>query len=222
MKIDEELAHDRLLSFQQYLDQVCLNPALKYSPEFEAFLLKPEDELTNKVKPPRTYSAASNFIQEKSEPLHIFDMKYPGGRINLMMDTKMRGVSHEISRVMTQLLPLEKEATAYCKEIHSLQETLSKLYKNLGKVCSSISTIYKDLDSKVKFPNIEKLGSMYSGLNRFMDEHHKMFARESKNFGDNIRAMFDFSVRELEGIHQVRLSNQDRRRKKFIFECLSN
>lgn len=203
LKVDDELAHDRMLSLQQYLDQICLSPVLRYSPELECFLTKPGDDLLKKEKPPRAFAPAHKFISDKYEPLHLCDMQYPGGKVNIMMDTKMRGVTHEISHKVDQLITNEKEASYICKEIHSIQERLGKLYQNLGSICSKVSNIYKDLDQKVKFPNIAKLSSMYSGLKDFMREHHRMVAKESEVFGDNIRAMFDFSVRELEGITSV-------------------
>lgn len=201
--MDEELAHNRLLSLQQYLDQVCENPALKYSPELVAFLTKPEDDLTQIPKPERAIPTGDRFLVDKVEPLKVFDIQYPGGRVNLMMDTKLRGVTQEISLNVDKLTPLENEAIAICKEIHALQDRLSKLYHNLGHLCGSIAENYNTLAQDVKFPNISKLCEMYSGLKQFMKEHSKMVVQERKNFGDHIQAMFEFSLRELDGIKRV-------------------
>lgn len=203
MTLDEELAHNRLLSLQQYLDQVCANPVLRYSPELEAFLTDPDDELLAKHKPDRAVPAGDKYLSEKTEPVRVFDVKYPGGHLNLMMDNKLRAVTHEISNNVDKLTPLEQEAVVVCKEIHVLQDRLSKLYASLGRLCGTIAENYKSLAADVKFPNVAKLGEMYGGLQDFMHEHCSMVTKESKNFGDCIQAMFDFSLRELEGIKKV-------------------
>lgn len=135
--------------------------------------------------------------------MKVFDLPYPGGRVNLMMDNKLRALTQEISLNVDKLTPLENEAVAICKEIHGLQERLSKLYNNLGSLCGSIAENYKVLAQDVKFPNISKLGEMYGGLQLFMKEHTRMVINEGKNFGDYIQAMFEFSLRELEGIKTV-------------------
>ena len=215
--LDEELAHNRQLSLQQYLDQICENPALKYSPELAAFLTNPEDDLLHTAKPERVIPLGDKFISDKSEPMKVFDLSYPGGRVNLMMDNKLRAITHEISLNSDKLSPLESEAVTICKEIHSLHNRLGKLYSNLGSLCGSISENYKSLARDVKFPNISKLSEMYSGLQLFMKEHTKMVVKESKNFGDHIQAMFEFSLRELEGIKRVDSDNEDRCRKRAVF-----
>lgn len=214
--LDEELAHSRLLSLQQYLDQVCENPVLKYSPELVAFLTKPEDDLLHRPKPERAIPQGDKFINDKSPPMKVFDLEYPGGRVNLMMDNKLRAVTQEISLNVDKLTPLENEAVAICKEIHALQERLGRLYHNLGGLCGSIAANYKALAKEVQFPNIAKLSEMYGGLQLFMKEHARMAAHERKNFGDNIQAMFEFSLRELEGIKAVSWPDADRRRARAL------
>jgi hypothetical protein len=146
---------------------------------------------------------ASKFLSDKHEPLHIFDMPYPGGKVNTMMDTNMRNVTKELTYSVSKLMTCEKYASYLCKEIHLLHDKLGKLYQHLAGICSQVSHVYTELDKKVKFPNIAKLGDMYRGLKSFMLEHHKMVTKESQCFADNIRAMFDFSIRELEGVTSV-------------------
>lgn len=145
--------------------------------------------------------------------MKVFDLIYPGGRVNLMMDNKLRALTQEMSANVDRLTPLEDEALGICKEIHSLQDRLSKLYHNLGNICENISEKYHKLADNVKFPNITKLSEMYGGLKLFMKEHSKMAHKESRNFGDNIQAMFEFSLRELEGIKCVVCFYEDCKRK---------
>ena len=212
--LDEELAHNRLLSLQQYLDQICENPALRYSPELVAFLTKPEEGLLHMLKPERAIPMGDKFMTEKSEPMKVFDLEYPGGKINMMMDYKLRSVTHEISLNVDKLTPLENEAVTICKEIHLLQDRLSKLYNNLGHICLSISENYKHLAATVKFPNVCKMSEMYKGLQTFMKEQTRMATMESQNFSDNIRAMFEFSLREMEGIKVVDFFDVDCKRNR--------
>lgn len=147
-------------------------------------------------------------------------MQYPGGKVHTMMDPNMRNVAKEMMHSASKLMSYEQDASSLCKEIHQIHEKLGKLYQHLGSICAQVSKVYTDLDKKVKFPNIAKLGDMYGGLKSFMLEHHKMVTKESECFGDNIRAMFDFSMRELEGITSVRNGNADAERERSLRNCL--
>lgn len=205
LRFDDELTAERRISLQQYLDQVCCNPTLKYSPELVLFLSSGEEEFNKIVadpKPKRLIPSASQFLAT-STPFKVQEIIQPGGKINLMMDVELRAVTRDITDTIGVLSPLDEQALAICSEINETQDKLSKLYRNLSSICEKLQKNYLELEKIVKFPNVLKLAELYQGIKEYLAEHSKMVADDCRNLHDHIRPIFEFSLRELQGITRI-------------------
>lgn len=205
LRFDDELTAERRISLQQYLDQVCCNPTLKYSPELALFLSASEEEFNKIVadpKPKRIIPNASQFLASNT-PFKVHEIVQPGGKINLMMDVELRAVTRDITDSIGILSPLDEQAVAICSEISDTQDKLSKLYRNLSVVCEKLQRNYLELEKIVKFPNVLKLAELYEGIKEYLAEHSKMVNDDCRNLHDHIRPIFEFSLRELQGITRI-------------------
>ncbi len=205
LRFDDELTADRRISLQQYLDQVCCNPTLKYSPELALFLSSAEEEFNKIVtdpKPKRTIPSAAQFLTSNT-PFKVNEIVQPGGKINLMMDVELRALTRDITDTIEVLSPLDEQAVAICTEISETQDKLSKLYKNLSLICDKLQKNYLELEKIVKFPNVLKLAELYEGIKDYLAEHAKMVTNDCQNLRDHIKPIFEFSLRELQGITRI-------------------
>ena len=205
LRIDDELTEMRKISLQQYLDQVCSSPMLKYSPELELFLCSREEEFSKIVqesKPRRSIPLCSQFTASSS-PMKVQDVKHPDGKLNLMMNVEMRAATRDIIDSIQVLTPIDEQAILICGEINDTQEKLARLYHNLSLVCEKLQKSYLGLEKIVKFPNILKLADLYDGIREYLHQHSKMIEADHKNFHDHIRPIFEFSLRETQGICRI-------------------
>jgi len=199
--LDEEITHSRVLSLQQWLDQLCASPSLRYSPELAAFLTDPKADLLSKDKPKRAILPPKEFLNDS--PMKIYDLEYPGGKIHLLMNGTLRKVTKEIKASVGFLGVDEAEAVVVCKQIVETYENLKKLMATLSTICGKVSEEYSRLSKEVKFPSVSKLSQNYNCLKEVVIKQSQQIGHDGKIFQDNIQAMFDFSLRELEGIDQV-------------------
>lgn len=204
-KIDDELTHSRLLSLQQYLDQICASSTLRHSPELFTFLTDTTNQDISAIsKPSPMIPKPENFISSKTgEPMKVSDLLYPGGKINLLMNGQLRAITREISIKVDTLLPLEQLASKICIDVIDSYERLAKMFSELEGICGKISEAYADLNTFAKLPNIGVMGDIYESLKNVIHKQSNGLVDESKNFRDSIRGMFDFSIQELNGIISV-------------------
>ncbi len=188
---------------QQYLYQICGSPTLLYSPELEMFLTAPENDLLSVPKPPRLIPNAQNYIPDKGDAMVVTDIVYPHGQISLMMNGALRSVTREINSSVAALTPIEEEAIKVCSDINDTYDKLSKLFGQLDGLCGRVADEYEKLEKNVKFPSISKLKTLYSDLKKYMMENSRILKEQNSYFHDTVRAMFEFSIRELEGIDRV-------------------
>lgn len=188
---------------QQYLDQICGSQILLYSPELELFLTEPDKDLLSIPKPPRLIPSANHYLPDKGDAMVVTDIVYPKGQISLMMNGALRSVTREINKSVDNLTPIEEEAIRVCAEINDTYDKLSKLFNQLDEICGKVADNYGKLESDVKFPSISRLKTIYGDLKKYMSEKSRLVKEQSSQFHDTVRAMFDFSIRELEGIDRV-------------------
>jgi PX domain len=204
LKPDVELTRSRIVSLQQYLDQVISSPVLRYSPELYQFLTASYAKSVSMEKPaPRLIPKADHFSSDKSDAFKVYDIEYPEGKINLMMNPKMRGITREIGGSIGDIQPLEKLAVKLCSEITDCLEKVSVLYLKLTSVAAKISRNYSTLKEDVKLPTVGQLASTYDGLREFIRAQSVIYKREATAFAEKIQGMFEFSQKELQGLQAV-------------------
>lgn len=177
---------------------------MRHSPELYEFLTATDPKAANPDKPaPRQLPRADNFFSEKTEAFKVYDIHYPGGKLHLMMNPHMRGVTREIGGSIGDIQPLEKLAVKLCSEITDCLEKVSQCFLKLTAVTANISNKYKELREEVNLPTVSQLAETYDGLREFNHAQSIIYRREAAAFADKIQGMFEFSQKELQGLKAV-------------------
>ena len=117
-------------------------------------------------------------------------------------------MSRELERLVNSLVPFEYEASEICKSMVVHLDKVREGFDDLSVICARIHKRYKRVASKFDFEHFDKISELYLALNNTMLEWGNNFERQTQNFFENTRMMFDFSLSELEGLEElIRLRN---------------
>ena len=125
------------------------------------------------------------------------------GVVELKMDPAIRKMSRELTRLLSDIRPLEEEAATVCKEMTSHMDGLQICFERLGGVTSSIQKTYKKVAKKFNFDDFSQISELYTALNKTFLNWSDLFKDSTSNFFKNIRMMFTFSNYEVQGMEKV-------------------
>ena len=128
------------------------------------------------------------------------------GVVELKMDPSIRKMSRELTRLLSDVRPLEEEAAGICKDMTAQMDALHAGFEKLCDVTSSIQKTYKKVARKFSFDEFNKVSDLYVSLNTTFMEWSDLFKMNSNNFFKNIRMMFNFSNYEVQGMEKVSIN----------------
>ena len=123
------------------------------------------------------------------------------------MDPAIRKMSRELEKLISQVTPLELEASEAFKELIDNMEKIRESFEKVGNVCARIHKKYKRIAEKFDFEHFTKISEFYLSLNNAYMKWGEVQKSETDNFFENQRMMFDFSLSEIEGLDEVNKIN---------------
>lgn len=212
-KMSSDNVEKRMYSFRNFLNQIVASKELIYSPELVDFLSVSGDFEKKKnvrenfkkaTEMRRMIPLAEKFVKKGGDSMNITEVSSVTGKIELKMDSSIRKMSRELERLLNSLNPLETEASEICRDMIQNMQKVGDGFDQLALVCAKIHKKYEKVAEKFSFDHFGKISDLYLSLNNTMVRWGKNFTEESKNYFENIRMMFDFSLSEIEGLDQVK------------------
>lgn len=195
----------RLQSFQDFLNYVIKHQSLIYSPELVAFLKLPDTEFEkykdkNQIGP---FIPSAKDFMSKGKSKELTEVATPTGIVEGRLDANIRRLARDVSVLIVDTFSPFEEAVSTCKQIEQHLEKLSECYSKLASQTEVIAAKFNLVSEMNSFDSFGKIGELYSSLAQTFFSQAIVTRDESFSFGNNIKLMFDFDLKEVEGLEEV-------------------
>ena len=202
---DEETIEYRQTSFQSFLNFVIRHKSLVYSPELLAFLKLPDSEF-EKYREKTQYTSfvePANEFMNKGKSKLLASISTPTGIIEGRLDAGIRKLARDISVLVVDTSSQFEDAVQTSKQIEQHLKLLSECYQKLANQVESIACKFNLVCETNKFESFGRIGGLYSSMSESLFVQSVVTRDESLCFGKDIKMMFDFDLKELDGLEEV-------------------
>lgn len=202
---DNETTSYRQQSFEEFLRYLVRHKSLVYSPELLAFL-KLADADFEKYRDKTQYTpfipAAKEFMC-KGKSKNLGDVATPSGIVEGRLDAHIRKLSRDVGVLIVDTYSQFEDAVATCKQIEHHLEKLAECYSKLANQAESIACKFNLVSEVNKFESFGRIGELYSSFTEAFFTQSIVTRDEAQSFGQNVKMMFDFDLKEVEGLEEV-------------------
>ncbi len=140
----------------------------------------------------------------KGQSKKIEEITDPAGEVEVKLDTKVRKLARDVGALVVDSYYKLSNAEGLCKDIEFHLGKASECYLELSKVCQFMGDKFEYVSAQNSFTDFHKLGESYHAMFNTFLRQSEILQEETRSFGRNIKQMFDFSLKELEGLEDVR------------------
>lgn len=154
-----------------------------------------------KKEVPRTIKKAIDFLN-KGHSNKIEEVENSSGLAEIQLSGDIRKFSRDVSHLIVNCYSKESIAEAICKEIIHHLSKASHLYKELSECSKFVSERFENTfqgDTRFKPVN-----TLYQAISEAMMQTSLNLEEEVKQFHKSIKMMFSFSMKEFEGLEEVK------------------
>lgn len=133
----------------------------------------------------------------------IQEVQEPQGECEIKLDSSVRKFGRDLGTLVVEVFYKLSNCEGLCKDIEFHLMKVSEYYQELSIQTQSITDKYNDIISSCSNPTFQPVHDMYKAMTDSFREQAKIVGEEVKSFSRNIKMMFDFGVKEVEGLEDV-------------------
>lgn len=143
-------------------------------------------------------------FMSKGQSKKIEEITDPAGEIEIKLDTKVRKLARDVGALVVDSYYKLSNAEGLCKDIEFHLGKASECYLELSKVCQFMGDKFEYVNAQNSFTEFHKLAESYHAMFNAFHRQSEILQEEARSFGRHVKQMFDFSLKELEGLEDVR------------------
>lgn len=139
----------------------------------------------------------------KGNSKKIEDVSDPKGECEVKLDSNIRKLGRCVSSLAVEVFYNLSNCEGLCKDIEFHLTKASEYYSELAAQTQTLSDKYNDVVTSCNYEPLKPVSELYKAMTEGFREQSKIMAEEVKSFSRNIKMMFDFSIKEVEGLGEV-------------------
>ncbi len=156
----------------------------------------------------------------KGQSKKIEEITDPAGEIEIKLDTKVRKLARDVGSLVVDSYYKIANAESLCRDIEFHLGKASECYLELSKVCHFMGDKFEYVNAQNSFTEFHKLAESYHAMFNAFHRQSEVLQEEARSFGRHIKQMFDFSLKELEGLEDVLSSHAAGHQARQLLERL--
>lgn len=160
----------------------------------------------------------SAFMGKGSMSKALSELTTPTGTASGRLDQDIRKLSRDVGILIVDTYEQFAKVLEVCDTVTLHLNKAGEALSQLSQITESISSKFNYVCELNKYENFGKIAEIYQSLADTFQVQGGLLAQESICFSKDIKMMFDFDLKEIEGLEDVQLVHLAYGEKKHVLE----